>query len=260
MNHSIQEASILADPTEQLHERRSLFYLHHRASEEISVYFEEGFWRLSLQASQAEPCIHHALLAISSFYESHELCENPAVRPNSDRPEFLTKFALQQFTKAVGLLSRDTGIVSSNQQSVLLACLIFIWFELLQDNIDVALRHLRSGLCILARHLEEPVSHDIDSSMVRLFIRLHTEATLHGSSTADFDPNETVINVAHEALTGSASTNICGVQSDLDRLLNKAFRFHRKIERPGFVEIRLKNTPLRTSCPLKQCARCNLMD
>ena len=119
---------VSVDPAEQLNERRSLHYLHHQASEEISAYFEEDFWRFSLQANQSEPCIQHALIAVSSFYEAHELSQTSAIQTISDRSHLLTRFALQQCNRTISLLSRSTSPQPLNPQAVLLACLIFIWF------------------------------------------------------------------------------------------------------------------------------------
>jgi hypothetical protein len=103
-----------------------------------------------------------------SFYESHALSESTAV---SEQAVFLTRLTLHQYTKAVGLLSSDTGVIPSDEQAILLTSLMFIWSKLLQDNLDVALQHLRSGVHILTRHMKTSTYHAVDDSVVRLSIR-----------------------------------------------------------------------------------------
>ena len=256
--HLLSTVSVNIDSFEGFNERRSLHYLHTHASEKISTYFEGEFWCYSLHASQSEPSIHHALVAVSSFYEAHELSLIPTIPTSADRCQYLTTFALHQYTKAISLLSKSTGSSLPTPQVVLISCLIFIWLELLQDNVDTALGHLRSGLLILSHQLQISGSGDFDGSLVRLFVRLHTQATLHGSATSDFDPTEIVI-ISEEPSAGRLRiTDIRGARSSLDEQLNKVFRFHRTIERPGFVERCLRDHPYPDELSLETMCQAHL--
>lgn len=76
---------------------------------------------------------------------------------SSDSTEALAKkqFTLQQSNKAIACLLRpETSGISLSEQSMLMACLLFICLETFQGNHNAAMTHLESGLKIL-RSLEK---------------------------------------------------------------------------------------------------------
>ncbi len=213
-----------------LNELRGLRFFHTHASMDISAYFEGEFWQCCLQAGHSEPVVRHALLAVSSLYEAQEFSQ-----PATDHSYSLSRFALQQYTKAINLLSRTTGDTPHTPQVVLISCLIFIWLEFLQDNIDTALGHLKSGIRILSDQPRMSQCRDPGGFLFQIFTRLHTQAALHGSPSSDFDSNETFLT-ANEGLGDLRFARIREARSSLDGKLNGVFRFHRLIEQPGFIQ------------------------
>ncbi|KAJ9615005.1 hypothetical protein H2200_001079 [Cladophialophora chaetospira] len=200
-------------------EARGIHFFQLHASLDVSAYFEGEFWQCSLQASQSESIIRHALLAISSLYEAQEFTE-----PASEHSRSLTRFALQQYTKAVSLLSSNIGGTTTSPQVVLISCLIFIWLEFLHDNLDVALGHLRSGIRILADQPQMSQCRDPDGFLFHSFTRLHTQAALHGSPSSDFDPNETFVAAGEHLGEVLKFSKIREARSSLDSKLNKAWK------------------------------------
>jgi hypothetical protein len=66
------------------------------------------------------------------------------------------QFALSQYTKAVNQLRCRIEDSNSEPQLdlVLLSCLLFVGFEMLQGNILLALDHLKNGLGIVQQHFQ----------------------------------------------------------------------------------------------------------
>jgi hypothetical protein len=66
------------------------------------------------------------------------------------------QFALSQYTKAVNQLRCQIEGSNSEPQVdlVLLSCLLFVGFEMLQGNILLALDHLQNGLSIIQQHFQ----------------------------------------------------------------------------------------------------------
>ncbi|KAJ1323766.1 RNA polymerase II-specific transcription factor-like protein [Microdochium nivale] len=121
-------------------EARALQYYCQAAGPVLSGPIDPDFWgRLVYQFSAFEPAVRHSVVAISSLYE--KLGQNPrgpmAVLDDSS-------LALGHYNAAIGQLRR-----SDNQPLIVLACLLFITIEVLQDNTPVAIQHCRHGILLL---------------------------------------------------------------------------------------------------------------
>ena len=207
--------------------------------QDVSGYFESEFWDyLVLQVSHTEPTVRHALLALSSIYESSEA--NELAQEASAGP--VNTFALQQYTKAVRLLGIDLSTRRS-PHLVLMSCLIFIWFEFLQDNLDTALNHLKSGLQILQDLRQSSDPQNIDGSLVRLYARLHIQATTHGSPTSDYNSNPPNKDLKCSSLMPSTFSNIFEARKYLDDEHDSIFQFHRRTQNPDYVTSTMQNHP-----------------
>ena len=137
-------------------ERRSLHYYHTTAVHYISGYFESAFWyRRVLQISHSAPPVRHALLAISSMYESME-----TQRRHTD-PTIVTcpsRYSLEQYNKAIHHLVRDIQTKSTeSRRTAMIACLLFAWLEELFGNHLKANTHVIWGLKILQRPMACPI-------------------------------------------------------------------------------------------------------
>lgn len=221
-----------------LEERRSFHYFRSRNMANMPGNFEPYFWEnLVLQFSHSFPTVQQSLVALSAIYEEHEKNSRGSGRQNSLAYSELT---VQQYNKAVGQLASDLDSGIQDPKVALISCLIFVWIEFLQDNLDAGFRHLEFGLKIL---------HDLRSSLItngalnecklqdtrniygaldRSFTRLRVQAALHGSYTTEFT---TSTSRYLEVLSPISSTfsSIFRSRMCLDNELNSIFGFLRSL-------------------------------
>lgn len=124
-------------------EMRSLEYFRERTIPQLSGFFESQFWDCHiLRATNTEPAIRHAILALGSLHERFEAGDPSVSRSNLDK--FHGGFALEQYTMAIGCLIDPVSI--RHRQSldiVLTACVLFTCFEVRHHlNLRVFLTHL----------------------------------------------------------------------------------------------------------------------
>ncbi|KAE9971605.1 hypothetical protein EG327_009792 [Venturia inaequalis] len=126
-------------------ERRAIEFFHHKAAPQLSGYFHSRFWsELVLQVANDEPAVRHAMIALSSIYESD-------VHAHSESPHVATKrrdFGLESYNRAIRLLIADMG----NGKSVrvpLMTCVVFVCVDCLRGDIPIALKHIEGGMKLL---------------------------------------------------------------------------------------------------------------
>ena len=207
-----------------------------RIAPTISSYFETEFWdSLLLQASHVEPAVSHALVALSSLYEGHELNRTHPGPINTSAAEFNARFALEQYTKAIGLLTSNNSTNQPSWQGILISCILFVWIEFLQGNADTALYHLRGGIQVLRDLQQRSSIPNIDPSLLRLFRRLHTQASLHGSPTSDFNStvSEEHVNLGYQV--PQTFSSIFEARESMDTTLHFIFCFMRRMYSHEFV-------------------------
>ncbi|KAN0106896.1 hypothetical protein V8E51_009772 [Hyaloscypha variabilis] len=127
------------------HEQSVLIKLRVMGNSELSTYFFVDFWK-ALQASDSEPAIRHALIAVSSLYESL----NRRKAQSTSQSESLRRFALLQYGKAL----KDLGNLpfASNQldfELAIICCMLFVRFEIGQNNYADAMFHFANGMKIM---------------------------------------------------------------------------------------------------------------
>ncbi|KAF5624992.1 FAD-binding protein [Fusarium sp. NRRL 52700] len=118
-------------------EVRSLSFFHHVVAPVLSGPFDGSFWTyFVVQMAQSEPAARHAVLAISSLFESFE----PTKETVAD------EFAIMHYNKAISILTRDT---KPCVDTVLLVCMMFICIEFLRGNREAAITHASHGVQLL---------------------------------------------------------------------------------------------------------------
>ncbi|RFU26147.1 hypothetical protein B7463_g10185, partial [Scytalidium lignicola] len=125
-------------------ERRCFHYFRCRTVPQLSGSFESTFWnRLLLQATQHQPVVWHAVVALGSLHRHFE-----------QRHQNLSEadeFALQQYVKAIGLVLkpiREQGHQAADV--VLISCVLFVCFEILRGYHSAALSHINGGVKIIS--------------------------------------------------------------------------------------------------------------
>ena len=189
-------------------ERRSFEFLQLEAVPEIVGIFDTDFWTPMLQLSEVEPVLQHALSALSAVYEDYRRDSRQGLSHNmfnlGDLPSARTSnaplnaFAIQQYNKAIQLLTKGEQWIKSPSLNVtLMACLLFICLEFLRNNFKMGLKHLKSGLKILMQHNQylndtQNIGNSIarrplDQALIDFYVRLDIQATVHGNATSNFN-------------------------------------------------------------------------
>ncbi len=165
-----------------LRERRSFHHFRIRTAKDLSGCFDSNFWNcLVLQLSHSEPAIKHALVALGAAHESYQA---------GHVDSFITPgLAMQQYNRAITILSQQLSNPSRRATEItLICCVIFVCFESVRGNYDVALVHLKSGLNILkskelttTKVMSEDVPYldpltDVDD-LIEFFTRLDVSAS-----------------------------------------------------------------------------------
>jgi hypothetical protein len=197
--------------TDSARERRAFQYFQSKVVPEVCDVFSAHYWQqLALQLGQSEPIVRHALLALSAVYEEYQNNRREEMQSKTEssgiwglfqKPTVVSKplgeFALQQYNKAIQLLNQRISMGNSSLNVTLMTCLIFICLEYLRNNFDIGLKHLKSGLKILAdtRHAAIKIhspkdsrnGQEVNQYLTDFFNRLDVQATIHGSATSDFN-------------------------------------------------------------------------
>lgn len=159
-------------------ERRSFQFFRERTGPELSRFYDESFWNnLVPQASHAQRAIKHCLIAISSFHEKLESVQTVS------SASYQTEYSLQQYGKAMRLLSRAPSTLSIEE--TLINCILFVWFENLQNHLKNALHHLNSGLKVVreARRVQpQKMTGMIETVLVPMLDRLKLKADVYAVS------------------------------------------------------------------------------
>ena len=121
--------------------RSSRFFQDRTAPNLVSGDYDSAFWKvLVLQVAYTEPAIRHSIAALGSLHESLELAYSaPGVK--GGRP--LQIQALNNHQQAISLLrDRDKQL---SDDIVLVSCVLFVSFLIIQRDFQSAVNVLRSG-------------------------------------------------------------------------------------------------------------------
>ncbi|KAK3070242.1 37S ribosomal protein S22 [Teratosphaeriaceae sp. CCFEE 6253] len=132
-------------------EQRSFHYFHLCVDQETLHGMGSGSWHdVMLQAGRSVQAVQHCIFALGFLLQSRTSGGTGSLSTAvlAGGVEDLTRASLLQYTKAVTSLSTTLASDHASEQGTLVACLLFIWFEMLQGNLDAALMHLKGGLDI----------------------------------------------------------------------------------------------------------------
>ncbi|WPG99616.1 Hypothetical protein R9X50_00243400 [Acrodontium crateriforme] len=116
--------------------------------------------KLALQVGEREHAVMHAMIAVGAMHQwssaAFEMRNNPSLASIQSRPVNTCQheFAISQYNKSMEYMQTHIKAIArggpdSNVEIVLLVCLLFVCFEILQDSESSAVLHLRTGLRIL---------------------------------------------------------------------------------------------------------------
>lgn len=125
--------------------------------------------RLALQMSDAEPTMMSAIVAVGAM---HHARASALWNGNlEDVDPGLYNFAMRHYSKSVSHLQAiiDEGDRDATAKSVLVlvACLLFIQFEMLEDCDDLVIQHVRQGSRLLLENVKAAERKDIYSTSTK---------------------------------------------------------------------------------------------
>jgi hypothetical protein len=147
-NQPLQPAIYVGFPGGQ-QERRIFHRFRDRTVPAFTGYAHSQFWEsLVLRVGQQEPAVYHAIVALGAIHEEYQV--HGAVWNGSSIQKPLYRQALQQYSSALRQLNDRLQQKSySNVEIVLISCILFICFEILQGNAMAALSHFEGGMSVL---------------------------------------------------------------------------------------------------------------
>ncbi|TVY47477.1 Beauvericin cluster-specific repressor [Lachnellula occidentalis] len=216
-------------------ERRSFHYFRSRNLSSMPGNFEPYLWdKVVLQFCHVYPAVQQSLVALGAIYEEHER-RGMALMTSTSADEN----ALKQYNIAVKGLVDYLSSADQDPRVALISCLMFVWIEFLQRNLDSGFRHLNSGLKIMqdlrechlpgeASSVNDEDKEDIYGALNRSFTRLRVQAAMHGSTSAGLTTTSTrVLEVVR--LIPLFFSNIYEARVCLDNEYNAIFGYMRTL-------------------------------
>lgn len=193
-------------------EARSLSYFHRVVAPSISSQLDQKFWKnLVLQVGVDVAAVRHATIAVSSIYE-----DMGSALPKQEQ------MAIQHYNHAIRHL-----VNTSDEQVVLLSCILFVCIECMRGNGNRAIEHCRHGTSILNRLLAgDSTSRPMLEDLREVFCRLSIFPFFFGSTPLTFPPIADTDTSG--PFTSTQSPSFTHVQRRLDVLISKAVRLVRK--------------------------------
>ncbi|KAK9234409.1 hypothetical protein V1525DRAFT_422274 [Lipomyces kononenkoae] len=144
-------------------ECRGFAYFQTRTAAALSGRFLSPFWNsLVLQAAHNEPAVLQALITVAQFHERLEIGGVHGI----GQFEGLQPAAVGNYSKALRM-ARELQSVA-NHDATLIACVLFVCIELMQNNYNGAFVHVKHGLRILEQlQARQPLSSSSPASDAR---------------------------------------------------------------------------------------------
>ena len=216
-------------------ERRSFHYFRSRNLSSMPGNFKPYLWdNLVLQFCHVYPAVQQSLIALGAIYEEHER-RGMALTTSTSSDENV----LKQYNIAVKGLVDYLSSANQDPRVTLISCLMFVWIEFLQRNLDSGFRHLNSGLKILqdlrgpqipgkTSPVNDEDKEDIYGALNRSFTRLRIQAAMHGSTSAGLTTSTTRALEA-VGLIPHTFSNIYEARICLDNEYNANFGYMRTL-------------------------------
>ena len=111
-------------------EQRLLYFFRTFTAPKLSGHFSPDFWeRRVIQATDVEPAIRHAAIAIAAVHQDYvDWYQSKVYDPS------IQSFAFRQYTKAISYLYQLMSTQTQQLDITLTACILFISFDCLLGN------------------------------------------------------------------------------------------------------------------------------
>ena len=182
--HAVAPLDLYRPPTlvfRNSNERRNFGHFHTAGtSSTASLFVGETWWNLALRTSVYEPAVRCAVESLGSLLHAW------AIQHHS-RPVVPT-WAIARYSESIASFNRGVVFPIEEERTTIVLCLLFVTFELLSNNVDLALGHLRGGLRIAEVLRSKTNSVDnVESCLLHALVHLQAQGRIHSSPTSDFN-------------------------------------------------------------------------
>ena len=163
---------------------RSFHFYGERTSHDLHGSRDELFWTSSiLRLSQTQSAIMHMLTALGALHEALERAYSLHQAGETQSPRIVS---LQQYDRAICLVSQESHNLPITV--LLVACILFVCFETLQQDYASASRSLNSGYAILDRRdVSKAHPGSVEDEVVHVFLRLRLQASTYIAAAGERD-------------------------------------------------------------------------
>lgn len=179
-------------------EMRAFDLFRSHAVNNLAGHFSSDvFQYIVLQVSHTNTAVLRAVVAVGSMYQTRVMTTRSSLRTIRDCPMY--EASLKQYNSAVSNLSTYIAALDGSKQAeqlviVLITCLLFVCFEMLQGDQALVLSHLVTGLKILHERSKvhempgagkrivtiDNSSSDMIDQLSQVFVRLDADSTAFG--------------------------------------------------------------------------------
>ncbi|KAL3494007.1 hypothetical protein BJX62DRAFT_248768 [Aspergillus germanicus] len=157
----VNDLGAAALPGKTSDERRCFDVFQNRTIPMFMTLFDSDVWRVVLQMSQSDPSVCHAVVAFSALHEGTLRQQRHWAQGRSLDIRH-RDFALKQYGRALSSLAFRLRSNDPQMRYVtLVCCIVFVLFELLNDNYSGVLVHLQNGVNVLTNTTGEPARASI---------------------------------------------------------------------------------------------------
>ncbi|KAI0407927.1 hypothetical protein F4802DRAFT_494046 [Xylaria palmicola] len=207
-------------------DRRLLHYYCVQGADDLSGHLTSEFWtRLVLQHSHDHIAVRQAVVALSCVHQYHITAHHSS--------SLLPAEAMVQYSRAMRSLRKYMNAGINNNEAIsavvpLICSVIFFCFENTQGNTSAAIRHLDSGIAILARQKEAArlIPDSCDYEHLDLLEQIVAQFDLHASMFDDTRPLYTQLGPAVGfEITDITFKTIDDAHAELTRLQRRLLQF-----------------------------------
>lgn len=201
-------------------ERRHFMLFRGQTVPLLITYYDTKFWnQLILQLSQAEPAVHHSVVALASLRRGFMSSDGEY---DTEYQVALDQYGLQQYNKAIADLHKQISIKGDKSiDVVLVCCILFTCFDMLRGDFGSAGKHLLGGLKIFSNMQQSRrTSTLLQDELEPMFVRLNLQSkSLFDTPHPSDDPTAGISSLP------TRFSSLGEARNSLNSLMNQALNF-----------------------------------
>ena len=178
----------------------------------LTEAMDSGFWQRSILRASSSAAVQHAAIAFAAVYEQKMACQNAVASQDDKKLQLNSSLRYAVAIRTLRLCIAESSQTQEKLEEIMIACLIFIFMEILRGDdvaaathLDGALKLYNSTKCSGEVHIqatENKATSDIGTAVEKLtqsFLRLDIQSVLYMGSRTPWDPEPSGISALFEA-------------------------------------------------------------